>query len=305
MDITGWARDSISRVQANGIHGLRASLRPVYNKGLQGVAKLRDPGTPIYEREWDLLVVVDACRLDLMREVSPAYEFVSEIDTVRSLDSTTQLWMRKNFSAKYTAEMADTAYVCANPFSADELNSASFLALDEVWRDIWTDPGTVPPEAVTDRAIRVAREENSKRLIVHYMQPHCPFISRPELTKGKVRERFGRQEWRDVWEKLRDREVDHDEVWEGYRANLELVLNEVAVLLRNVEADIAVVTSDHGNALGEWFVYGHPPTMPQDCLRVVPWIETTATDEGTREPTTHSTETTVERDEQLAALGYV
>lgn len=304
MDVSGWAAESATRIRADGIDGVRASVRPVYNKALQGVASLGDPGTPIYEREWDLLVVVDACRLDLMREVAPAYEFATDVRAMRSLDSTTALWMRKNFTAKDAAEMAETAYVCGNPFSAEELDADSFETLDEVWRDVWAEPGTVPPEAITDRAIRVAREHSPGRLIVHYMQPHCPFLSRPDLTRGKRRDRFGNQDWRDVWEKLRDGDLDRDEVWAGYRENLELALDEVGVLLRNVDAETAVVTSDHGNALGEWLVYGHPPTMPHDCLRVVPWIETTATDEGTREPATHASETAVDRQEQLAALGY-
>jgi hypothetical protein len=265
---------------------------------------VRDPGTPVYDRDWDLLVVVDACRLDLMCEVAPAHEFATEVGTLRSLDSTTQLWLRKNFTAPYTAEMAETAYVCANPFSAAELDPNDFHTLDEVWRDVWVEPGTVPPEAVTDRAIHTTREHDSRYLIVHYLQPHWPFLSRPEMVDGPRRGQFGAQEWRDVWEKLRDGDLDRDEVWAGYRENLERALDEVAVLLRNVDAETAVVTSDHGNALGEWFVYGHPPTMPQDCLRVVPWVETTATDEGTREPATHAIDRTLDRDEQLAALGY-
>jgi hypothetical protein len=304
MDVAGWARESVSHIRSDGVDGVGESLRPVYHKSLQGVARLRDPGTPIYEREWDLFVVVDACRLDLMREVAPAYEFADDIGTIRSLDSTTAVWMRKNFAPEYAAEMSETAYVCGNPFSAEELDAESFETLDEVWREVWAEPGTVPPEAVTDRAIRAARRRHPERLIVHYMQPHCPFLSRPELTRGKRRDRFGNQDWRDVWEKLRDGDLDRDEVWAGYRENLELALNEVSVLLRNIDAETAIVTSDHGNALGEWLVYGHPPTMPHDCLRVVPWIETTATDEETREPATHMTDDTVNRDEQLAALGY-
>jgi hypothetical protein len=304
MDVSGWAAESVARIRTDGVDGVRESVRPVYNKALQGVASLGEPGMPVYEREWDLLVVVDACRLDLMREVAPAYDFVTDVRAMRSLDSTTALWMRKNFVPDYTREMAGTAYVCANPFSAEELDAGSFRALDEVWRDVWSEPGTVPPEAVTDRSIRAARERDPERLIVHYMQPHCPFLPRPELTRGKRRDRFGNQDWRDVWEKLRDGDLDRDEVWAGYRENLECALDEVGVLLQNVDADTAVVTSDHGNALGECFVYGHPPTMPQDCLRVVPWVETTATDEGTREPATHTSDQALNREEQLAALGY-
>jgi hypothetical protein len=126
------------------------------------------------------------------------------------------------------------------------------------------------------------------------------------LTKGKVVERFGNQEWDDIWQKLQAGKVSREEVWAGYRENLELALDDIDLLLENVDAEKVVITSDHGNALGEWAVYGHPPTMPLDCLRVVPWIETTAVDRGTHEPETeYQADADTDREEQLAALGYV
>ncbi len=306
MDVLGWLSDSAARVRSDGADGARESLRPAYHKGLQGLSRLRPPGTPIYDRDWDLLVVVDACRLDLMREVAPGYGFVDEVRAVRSLDSMTLQWMRRNFVPEYGAEMAETAYVCGNPFSAEALDADEFRALDEVWRYVWEDPGTVPPRAITDRTVAAAREHDPDRIVAHYMQPHCPFLSRPEMTRGKRLDRFGDQEWEDVWQKLRAGRVGREEVWAGYRENLELAMDDVELLLANVDADRAVITSDHGNALGEWFVYGHPPGMPMDCLRVVPWIETTAVDRGTHEPTTEAESgTETDRAAQLAALGYV
>jgi len=306
MDIAGWTSESLTRVRTDGVEGLRESLRPVYHKGLQGISRVRDRGTPVYDREWDLLVVVDACRLDLMREAAPGYEFVDDISAFRSLDSMTRAWMEKNFVPTYVSEMAKTAYVCGNPFSKEVLDAEDFLVLDEAWQYVWEEPGTVPPRAITDRAIATAREHRPERLVVHYMQPHCPFLSRADLTRGKRLDRFGDQEWDDVWEKLRAGEVSREEVWAGYRENLELALDDVAVLLENVDAERVVITSDHGNALGEWMVYGHPPGMPMDCLRVVPWIETTAVDRGTHVPETEAeTDVNESRAEQLAALGYV
>jgi hypothetical protein len=306
MDIAGWAAESVTRIRSDGVHGLKESLRPVYHKGLQGVSRLRDSGTPIYDRDWDLLIVVDACRLDLMREVAPAYDYIDHVGAFRSLDSMTLRWMQKNFVSAYADEMAETAYVCGNPFSKDMLDAADFLALDEVWEYVWEEPGTVPPRAITDRTITAARERDPDRLVAHYMQPHCPFISRPDLTQGKRLDKFGNQEWDDVWQKLRAGKLTRDEVWTGYRENLELALDDVELLLENIDAENVVITSDHGNALGEWFVYGHPPSMPMDCLRVVPWIETTAVDRGTHEPTTErETDGETDREEQLAALGYV
>ena len=306
MDVPGWASESLSRIRADGVDGLKESLRSVYHKGLQGVSSLRNPGEPIYDRDWDLLIVVDACRLDLMREVAPDYDYIQSVAPFRSLDSMTLLWMQKNFVPAYADERAETAYVCGNPFSAEALDADDFLAFDEVWAYVWEEPGTVPPRAITDRTITAAREHDPDRLIAHYMQPHCPFLSRPNLTQGKRLDKFGAQEWADVWQKLRAGQLSREEVWAGYRENLELALDDIDLLLENVDAEQVVITSDHGNALGEWFVYGHPPTMPMDCLRVVPWIETTAVDRETHEPeTVVQLNDDTDREEQLAALGYV
>jgi len=286
--------------------GIHDSVRPVYNKGLSQYSRVKDPGTPIYDREWDLLVILDACRLDLMQEVVGSYSFIEDVETLRSLDSTTVFWMRKNFIGQYADEMVETTYVCGNPFSESVLSADSFDEFNEVWRRAWKEPGTVPPRAITDETIRAMRSGKTKRVIAHYMQPHCPFIPRPELSAGKSLDRFGNQAKKDVWERLRDDELTREEVWEGYRSNLKLGLDDVEVLLRSVDADRVVVSSDHGNALGELGVYGHPPNMPHDCLRNVPWIETTATDDGEYEPMRELNEGIEQsRDEQLAALGYV
>lgn len=307
MDIVRWARDSMDRIRSDGMRrGSRDSLRPVYHKGLQGVSRLRDSGEPIFEKEWDLLVILDACRLDLMKAVVDEYEYIDSVESVRSLDSMTLTWMQKNFTPEYSEEMAQTVYICGNPFSREVLDQTNFARLEEVWKYVWEDPGTVPPRPITDRTIRAARETNTDRVIAHYMQPHCPFLSRPELTDGKQLDQFGNQSWRDIWQKLRDGDVSREVVWDGYEANLRLVLDELEVLLENIDAEQAVITSDHGNAVGEWGVYGHPPGMPMDCLREVPWIDTSATDFGTYEPELQfDSEMDMKRNKQLAALGYM
>jgi len=306
MDIGGWLRTSAAQIRHHGVKGVVEATRPVYHKGLSQYARFKDPGTAVYDRDWDLLIILDACRLDLMREVGQSYSFIETISTFRSLDSTTAYWMRKNFTDEYDDEMANTIYICGNPFSDSELDGARFQRLSEVWRHAWVDPGTVPPRAITDETIRAMRDEDAERVIAHYMQPHCPFIPRPELSQGKQLERFGNQQWKDVWERLRDGELAEADVWDGYRRNLEVGLDDVELLLRSVDAESVVVSSDHGNAMGEWGVYGHPPNMPHDCLRNVPWVETTANDNGEYEPSVEPT-TTVDasKEEQLKSLGYI
>jgi hypothetical protein len=306
MDFRGWLRDSYTEISQNGAGGVRNALRPVKHKILSGGNVFHDRGLSIYERDWDLLVILDACRYDLMLEVADEYDWIQSPTAERSLDSTTALWMRRNFTDQWREAMAKTTYVCGNPFSESELHEDDFNQLIELWASSWTDPGTVPPEAVTDETISVMREGDPDRVIAHYMQPHCPFLDRPKLSKGKELDRFGNQKWRDVWERLRDGDVTETAVWDGYRANLRQGLDEVEQLLRNVDADQVVVASDHGNAIGEWGVYGHPPNLPLWALRTVPWIETTASDTGERDPDSWlTTNATVSREEQLSALGYV
>jgi hypothetical protein len=270
------------------------------------MSNFSDPGVPIYERDWDLLIIVDACRIDLMQEVAPDYEFIDTISPIRSLNSATWKWMEENFVQRYDQEMSDTAYVCGNPFSEHKLEPNDFVVLEEVWRDIWEEPGTVPPRAVTDVAIETSRECHPERLIAHYMQPHCPFISNPKLMDTNELNNFvGYHEGDDVWDRLAMGELNREEVWISYRENLKIALNEIGILLNNIDAETAIITSDHGNALGEWLIYGHPPEMPLDCLRTVPWIKTTAVDQKTREPNTNFGASDMTREKKLTALGYL
>jgi membrane-anchored protein YejM (alkaline phosphatase superfamily) len=142
-------------------------------------------------------------------------------------------------------------------------------------------------------------------MIVHYMQPHFPSIPNPTLTEGKETESFGSQDQEDIWWKLRKDDINHQTVLDAYRENLEYVLDDIQLLLNNVDRDEVVITSDHGNAFGERYLFGHPPHMPVDCLREVPWVETDATDSGEYTPSTEpSDDDQIAIEDQLSALGY-
>lgn len=266
-------------------------------------------GEPIYEREWDLLVVLDACRVDLMAEVldEGAHDFVDTISTTTSVGSMTRDWMTGNFTPEYAEEMAETVYVCGNPFSKVELDADWFEELTEVWRYGWDDAsGTLPPRPITDEAIRQWNVMSGERMIVHYMQPHSPFLSAPELSPGKSLDSWPNTPDGDVWTRVAHGEFSQDTVWDRYRENLELVMDDVALLLENVDAERAIVTSDHGNGLGERGVYGHPGRIPFDSLRRVPWIEVTASDTGDFDPgTREATDTDSDIQKRLESLGYI
>jgi hypothetical protein len=182
----------------------------------------------------------------------------------------------------------------------DSLAADDFLHVDEVWADGWDDQlGTVPPRTVTDRAIHAGRSLPADRLIVHYMQPHQPFVGALESRSDAP--------WiaGNVWNALRRGEVTRAELWAAYRKNLEGVLDDVELLLENVDADPVVLSSDHGNAIGEWGIYGHPNGCLHPSVKEVPWIETTAEDTGNRSPDVDPEVVDTNVSDRLERLGYL
>ena len=97
------------------------------------------------------------------------------------------------------------------------------------------------------------------------------------------------------------------DLWEAYRDTLEWGLDSVDVLRQNCKATIAL-SADHGNGMGEWGVWSHPPGSPVPALRKVPWVTVPGTDERTVEPESIADTTSADEElsveERLTALGY-
>lgn len=288
---------------------------------------------PIWSREWDVCCVLDACRVDTFQQVASETSWLDERDvsTMWSVGSASPEWIDRTFAPEFDDHLETAAYITANPFSAKPeeraagarsgtlpLDSNRFAVLNEVWRHGWEhDPiSTVPPRTLTDRVIDVWRRREEfgvERVVVHYMQPHIPFRSRPEW--------FGERENLDIfgegtkeagtspWKRVRDGETPRDEFLRAYRDNLSWVLEDVDILRHNLDADIAL-TSDHGNGIGEWGVWSHPPESPFACVRKVPWTVVRGRDLGEYEPDPgvgERDQEDVEDDgvlDRLAALGY-
>lgn len=328
MSLRHWIRNSATRVRGDGMGGVRDSAYHLY-QGAWRIGCSRLPiGTNVYEREWDVLVVLDGCRTDLMGEVAPAHQLGGDVRSIWSVGSTSREWLAKTFSPAYRDEIAKTAYVTANPYTDDILSPGTpedndspfnpanwqsadrseFASVEEVWQNGWDDElGTVPPRAVTDSGIAAARKADPDRLILHYMQPHQPFV--PARKRARSPEGDGGEPpWLDqnCWRALRDGAVTREELWSAYRENLSYVLEDVDLLRSNVDAERVVLTADHGNALGEWGMYGHPNGFVHPSVKRVPWVETSANDTGDYEPEVAETgahEQSV--DERLESLGYL
>lgn len=220
----------------------------------------RAGSTYVLEEDWDVLVVLDACRADLFEEGVDTGRFDS-YRRVKSPGSRTPEWTRQNFGGE---RLGDTVYVASNGWVSRELDD-TFHELIEVWRE--TD-GPCRPEHVTAAAEAAHADHPDKRLVVHYLQPHRPFIT----SEIGFDEDFTDNPWR----ALANGEIDRETVWRLYRENLDAVFEQAYDLASELPGR-AVMTADHGNLLGEraWpfpiRLYGHPEGVRHPGLVGVPW----------------------------------
>ncbi len=263
-------------------------------------------GKSIFESDWDICVIVDACRADELERFIGEYRWLSDVGRYPSLASCTWDWVPETVEATRAETLQETTYISANPFVKELTAEETFGELDAVYEYAWNaDIGTVRPEAVTDSAIGTWQKDRPDRMVVHYIQPHVPFLT--EEAESISRNNFDHDERSDfdAWDRVTAGELDREVAIERYRVTLKQVLDSIDTFLSSVDADNVVITADHGEAFGEMGIYGHPSQIDLPCLVSVPWVETTASkdqdyevhDERTVDKT-HSTE------DQLQALGY-
>ena len=292
-------------------------------------------GTNVFTRDWDVLVLLDTCRIDALREISPEYEFIDEIDNIRSVGGRSPEWIAKTFVEDYEETIRETAYLSANVFSKQILQERHHESVS--WGDVnlaysilsriptvdvstlgrfeylyeyesvgqegplgHTDGGT-PPQYVTDRGITIGREHDFDRLILHYLQPHPPYVANA-VESGRELRKYEYDWWGYLGET-----GDYDTVWNTYLDELRYVLDDVEILLENIDAETVAISADHGESFGEYWEFGHRTGSINPKVRTVPWVETEATDTGSYTPTfspPSDTETQDELDDQLTALGY-
>lgn len=259
----------------------------------------------VTQKDWDNLIILDACRYDLFKEVNT---LPGELTPVRSLGSKTGEFLKENFS---DSRYLDTVYISANPQVQLHDIDRRFYDRLRLWEDEWDDElRTVPPEAIVTRTLQAAEEYPHKRLIVHFVQPHYPFIGE---TGRQIEhsEMIGNGLIADerttptIWERLETGEVERSVAWKAYRENLELTLPQLKKLVDGLKGK-TVVTSDHGNAFGEWGIFGHPASRHIKALVEIPWLEIQDTKcKEVREGEIRSTtDEASDLEDRLAHLGY-
>jgi len=191
-----------------------------------------------------------------------------------------------------------------------------------VWKYAWNDQlDTLLPHDMTNAVLAAREKYPDKRMIIHFIQPHGPWIgetriSVPEVSADPDHPNAVNGKWtvdNQVWELARQGRFDLALLRRADMDNLILVLDEVKKLVAQLEGTI-VVTADHGEAFGEKVVLGHPSGVYLKELVEIPWLlikkgarASTAGAVGSKQKT--GSDALSEGEELLAnrlrALGYI
>jgi len=257
-------------------------LKQSYYAAMSAFARIQDNhplGTPIWRDDWDVCIILDSCRADLLAD-----EW-GDINTHWSAGSVTTEWLANTFHRDRDFNPASLGFVSATPHSntvfrqrsvltnqdtvrapfppANTVAPSEFDGFYELWRQYATVKNAVPPTTACDATIEAY--DRHEKVVAHWLQPHEPFIAPDARMVG------GAATDSNVWDGLQQGTLAKSDVWQAYRANLQHALTQLKRLLRSIDGTV-LVTADHGNAFGEWGVYGHPYGWPQPAVRKVPWV---------------------------------
>lgn len=239
----------------------------------------------IHAMDWQTLIILDACRFDCFEAQYGEY-LKGKLTRVRSAGLETKQWLRFTWKDWY-----ELVYISANPY----INSVGYAvrgwkAIDHFREivDVWNfgydeDIGWIPPRAVNKAVLDRAGDD---RMVVHYVQPHGPYIGRTGVftrtSKFKLRDEMLGLPDLPAKRKggnspvARTREDKNRAIVAAYRETLDLVLERVSEIIPILEGK-TIVSSDHGEIMGECGRYGgHMKAWEIPGLREVPWLEVEA-----------------------------
>lgn len=254
----------------------------------------------IHKKNWDILIVLDACRFDVFEDLYDGY-LDGNLKKVKSEGSFTVEWLKKTFDEHY-----DLTYISANPFVNSQGRdfggwraTEHFSRIYDAWLHDWDEENdTVRPSSMKNLSLSI-----SGRKIAHFVQPHCPYLT---LDKGfnwdNVTGGFGsnslRQKFSDALVRVLGRSrarsfvyflkgekplEDFERNWvseygaigiiRAYKANLIAALSAIKDIAKERNGKKIIVTADHGEAFGEEGYWGHISGIDIPVLRNVPWLE--------------------------------
>lgn len=201
----------------------------------------------------------------------------------------TEEFILENFKKK-NKKMKKIIYITGNPGVSLLLEEKNFYKIIHVWKDGWSEKyNTVLPQKMYEYVLKTYYSYPGKRLIIHFMQPHFPYISNPNIGAKEIKialykAKFLEKKWKNEPQERNFFDIVPYNFYlelpirrhiKYYEKNLEIAIKWIKKMLKFLRGRI-VITSDHGEAFGERFlffrVYGHIGRMRIPVLKIVPWF---------------------------------
>lgn len=222
----------------------------------------------INETDWDFLTIMDSLRHDFATRVIDR-----ELQKLKSPVTCTDYWL---WMFMDRIDLSDIVFVAGNPRL--KKNGIEGRYREDVWEWGWKQVDGVPtcPPWKVNKGFRKAYEKfgDRCRYVIWYVQPHFPYIG--DIKMGvdicDIPDEEDMTDSDEVTSPLRKwAEVcSAEKVREAYESNAELVWEYIKRLEKDGKW---VVTSDHGELLGEHDLWGHYCDKDYPKLREVPWME--------------------------------
>lgn len=239
-------------------------LTETLNKELRAAQRMvwLDPGySLVWQFEWDVCFVLDACRYDSLNKTHVGIP--GELSRIVSPGFNTARWVEATFAEP----QKDVVLVTASPWfrkTYPDIEERVYYIL-EPWKTHWDERlETVLPGAVTGLVLDHFHRFPDKRWVIFYIQPHDPFVANKDLSVKKRRVTWG-PDFHKSGRKFSSMRAAYDN-------NLRLALREVERCSNELPGK-HVITSDHGESFGEHGVCWTHKGGPLPWLHEVPWFE--------------------------------
>lgn len=229
--------------------------------------KPKDQKQLIHIIDWDILLILDACRFDCFEKHIYKYVKKGLLQKVETNATVTSEWLTNTWDGMYS----DITYISGNPYiNSKGVSPRGFDATKHFGCiiDVWDfgynkQSGRIEASELNKAAYDVIN--GTGRFVLHYVQPHEPYLylnKKPSLLKRLVPRKLLLKivsiapTFVFTFFKKQDR-VSDDVLRDAYERNLHSVLCEVEKIVDRYPDKTIIVTADHGEYLGEDGRYGH------------------------------------------------
>ncbi|MCP4566816.1 MAG: hypothetical protein GY841_04455 [FCB group bacterium] len=238
------------------------------------LTQLKNQSELIKDRDWQTLIILDACRFDTFASVIKDHAITGDLIEVDSSVCKTSGWYKHNWRGRHD----DVVLVTGHPMVWRNDRHKTFHFAINI---LGSATDWCVPSRTLEKAVEAQEKYPDKKIMAHLIPPHLPFMGEQgkllhddiiQMSKkkpvtstagGTLYQAATKYGLKFGWDKL----------IACYRENLEYALAEILLYIDKLK-DPIIITADHGELLGnnkkKGPTYGHKGG--HDVLRRVPWF---------------------------------